>query len=347
MPRIGRTKDPTNAVGHCWPPCPGVPQPKANTVFVNGLHNVLVVGDTYTPHAGLCGLVPPLPPAHPEVTKTITGSPTVFANGLAVVRDADPLNCGDVVNSNAGNVFVDGGGLGGPESINDPDQTTGYSVKIPVIIYPPLNIPYVSRMMDVRANNSSPLRQIEVFDNGCPFSIKPTGSYTPLIENGSNTEYRNYPGPPIADTPVGANLPSYAPNFYKNPIRITNFTLSAYIGNNKQATASQIRDYAINAGINIIEGIANVVIPGISFIPGVRNFFNRGKRRRKSIEFKEVTTGIIMAGINFNYDTGEIYGQLDSAPTDSVYLKIQGKNYIGQSTIVDLGFNFVKKQSCQ
>ena len=341
MPRIGRTKDPTNAIGHCWPPCPGVPQPKANTVFVNGIHNVLVVGDTYTPHAGLCGLVPPVPPAHPLTTKTITGSPTVFANGLAVVRDADPLNCGDVVNSNTGNVFVDGGGLGGPEGINDPDQTTGYTVKIPIIIYPAMDIPYVSRM------ETAGSRTVEVFDRGCSFRIKPIKSYTPLIENGSNTEYRNYPGPPIADSPVGARLPSYAPNFYKEPIRITNFTLSAYIGNNKQATASQIRDYAINAGINVAETVANIVIPGISLIPGVRNFFNRGRRRRKAIEFREITTGIIMAGINFNYDTGEIYGQLDSAPTDSVYLKIQGKNYIGQSSIVELGFNFKKQQSCQ
>jgi uncharacterized Zn-binding protein involved in type VI secretion len=98
MPRVVKIGDPSR--GHCWPPT--VPNPavagRAN-VLANNLQ-IVAVGDSYFPHPGPCGKVPPHPVA------VAAGSPTVFIGGRAVLRDGDPLACGDTAKSITGNVYI-------------------------------------------------------------------------------------------------------------------------------------------------------------------------------------------------------------------------------------------------
>lgn len=203
-------------MGHCWPPAPGVPDPIASkfkngdaAVTVDGSYPVLV-GDTYNIHAGPCGLIPP----H-EAAQCFVGTTTVFIGGIAVVRDADPLSCGDVADAGDTQVFVEGGGFGGPEAtVADPEESTGFATYPAVVDYPPITFTYQVRAFDI-GNNSQFLR-------GNEGSFKPS-VYTPLSD-GSQF-YPNYPGPPFSEK-SGADLPDYATPFYKQPVPITGFRLT-------------------------------------------------------------------------------------------------------------------------
>ena len=119
MPLIVRDQDKTQ--GHCWPAAP-LNAETQGSVFINN-RAAVVVGDQGR-HPGKCGKKR----AHDVVT--VVGSPTVFIDGFAVVRDGDPMGCGDVADTQGGNVFADGGGNIGdlfPEGI-PAGQTAGETV---------------------------------------------------------------------------------------------------------------------------------------------------------------------------------------------------------------------------
>jgi uncharacterized Zn-binding protein involved in type VI secretion len=256
MPKIIRHTDLTQ--GHCWPPCPGVPDPQAAKflagqaqVTVDGLYPVLV-GDVYNVHAGPCGLIPPHDPGSTVCT---IGSTTVFIYDIPIVRDSDPLTCGDVADAGSTNVYVEGGGFGGPEATpEDPGESTGFSVWPPYINYPSMSFPYRSNRRVLQqgyqgSNGVVPTTYIYTFMGSTPAAYQPE-AYSPLEEGGSHSMYRNYPGPPLSEQ-AGARLPSYAPTYYTSPIPITNF--------------SAIVEYIISEipKTNVITG--GSIVPGINF----------------------------------------------------------------------------------
>jgi uncharacterized Zn-binding protein involved in type VI secretion len=81
--------------GHTAPPT-AIQSYSIFNVIVNGVSPV-VVGDSYMPH--------PNPGSDVHPVYAIVGSPTVFINGIPVVREGDPLSCGDIAAVQAGNVF--------------------------------------------------------------------------------------------------------------------------------------------------------------------------------------------------------------------------------------------------
>lgn len=91
------------SLSHCWPPATSI----ANLQQDVFCHNILVVveGDTFGPHEGFCGNIPP----HTPRTVLGVGSPTVFIGGKKIYRDGDLLSCGDVAKVQSHNdVFIDG-----------------------------------------------------------------------------------------------------------------------------------------------------------------------------------------------------------------------------------------------
>jgi hypothetical protein len=100
MPRI--IKDGDFSQGHCWPPTR--PKPYVGLLFQVYIANKLVsaIGDSYFPHPGPCGLAPPHTPA------VKVGSPNVFVNKLGILRDGDPLDCGDTARAFIGEVYANG-----------------------------------------------------------------------------------------------------------------------------------------------------------------------------------------------------------------------------------------------
>lgn len=225
MPKIVRSTDPTQ--GHCWPPALGVPVPQASkfyfgsgVVTVDGVYPVLV-NDVYNIHPGVCpeGSLIGIPPHEPAIC--LVGSKNTFIYDIPIVRDADPLSCGDVADAGDTLVFVEGGGYGGPEAVVPPgtpenlvlsyeQESTGFSIFPAVVEYPPLIIPY--RLNTVGLNDDN-----QYFAGGCPVSYTPE-VYSPMQEGGTGAIFNNYPD-------SGAQLPSYAPPFYSNPIPITDYRL--------------------------------------------------------------------------------------------------------------------------
>jgi hypothetical protein len=100
MPRIIKEGDPSQ--GHCWPPT--TPKPYAGLLFQVYVNNKMIaaVGDAYFPHPGPCGLAPP------HIPGVSVGSPNVFVNKLGILRDGDPLSCGDTARSFLGEVYANG-----------------------------------------------------------------------------------------------------------------------------------------------------------------------------------------------------------------------------------------------
>lgn len=92
MPGVVRQGDLTSGHG-CWPP--QVPQTYSPNVFVNNLP-VVRNGDIRVVHC--CP-----PPCH---SGTYIGSNTVYANGQAIQKQGDPLDCGDSCQMCSPNVFI-------------------------------------------------------------------------------------------------------------------------------------------------------------------------------------------------------------------------------------------------
>ncbi len=216
--------------GHCWFPTPSIPGiGQAQRVFCDG-RPVIAVGDSYLPHIPGCT---PIPTTHP--VQAVVGSPNVFVGGLPIVRDGDPLSCGDVANTPDGTVFLNGGGLG-PQGQADPGATIGFSVGLPIVTYPSLTFRYTA--FDVGGER--------VFRAGCNGSFNPE-MYTTLFEDGSGQQYRNYPGPPHSTLSGGQNLPSYANDNARNPIPILGITVSVDNG----TTILAVNDGNLGDGLRI------------------------------------------------------------------------------------------------
>src|SRR3990167_8564953 len=155
MPRIITTDPGKNKTqGHCWPPT--IPTIGSTDTFVGGF-GVVRTEDTFDSvmHTGCTS------PPSTHLVKPIQGSNNVFVNNLPVVRDGDPMGCGDVADGGDLTVYVNGGGSGQGE---DPDETIGYTRNIPNIEYPGniINIHYW-----VFLNQFGE----EVFGEGCEFSF--------------------------------------------------------------------------------------------------------------------------------------------------------------------------------
>jgi len=202
MPKAINTNPINITQGHCW--APTTPQQGSQDVFIENFGAVRV-GDPYIPHTPGCT---PIPTTHPVIP--IMGSPNVFVNNLPLMRDGDPMNCGDVADNGARTVFVNGGGDGGT---GDPDETTGYTIDPPQIIYSStqLRIGYaVTRLFG----------EEEVFLRGCPVDFRIQDIFTPLNEETTGQIFRNYPGPPLTIR-SGAELPRYAQEDRRRPIPIS------------------------------------------------------------------------------------------------------------------------------
>jgi len=207
MPRVIR-KD-TLTFGHspnCFPPT--LPTPLKEDVHANG-SPVVRVGDPFLPH-GCVDLA-----SHPPMA--IIGSPTVFVGGQPIVRDFDPLSCGDIAHAIDGTVFSDGGGgFGALTEPDDPLQSFGFVVEPPSISYSN-NINVTVRYI---RNSSGNLIRVE-FTEVDP--IRPSEAYTKLTSEQTGEQFFNRPGSPITSQ-AGASIPGQRiPRIFTDPIPISNF----------------------------------------------------------------------------------------------------------------------------
>ena len=210
MPLIVKDGDPTQ--GHGWPSIP-LKATTQSSVKVDGAFAV-VVGDSSQPgnHAG-CG-----PggcddsPDHAVIT--VAGSPTVFIEGIAVVRDADPLGCGDVADTPPNTVFADGLGnqpLIQPELAPSAFETIGYFVRSITDSY---SITLPGRITTQRVG-VNPVRFREFWNSWRPQALTPkpsNGFRITLVEEGSGETFTSFQG-------IGApNLPAAATPIFKEPL---------------------------------------------------------------------------------------------------------------------------------
>lgn len=201
MPRVINTNPINLTQGHCW--APTTPNLGSQTVYVENFPAVRV-GDSFIDHTPGCT---PIPTTHPVIP--IMGSQTVFVNNLPLVRDGDPMACGDVADNGSFTVYADGGG---DSQGRDPDNTIGYGVLGPVVVYPSGTI-LVRMLMEYVVNRP------DRFLYGCPLDFGPVELYSPMIEEDSGTYYKNYPGPPLTVL-AGADLPQFADAAKRAPIPI-------------------------------------------------------------------------------------------------------------------------------
>jgi len=96
--------DGDNSQGHCWLPTPSKAA-NNSSVKIGGVP-VIILGDNYIPHIRSC--TPNGGSTHAVATSQ--GSPSVLIGGISVVRDGDPLSCGDVADTVQLSVFANGGG---------------------------------------------------------------------------------------------------------------------------------------------------------------------------------------------------------------------------------------------
>lgn len=197
MPKVITTNPRNLTQGHCW--APTTPQTGSTDVFVENFP-VVRVGDPYVDHVLGCT---PIPSTHSVVP--MMGSNNVYVNGRPLVRDGDPMLCGDVADGGAFTVYANGGGTGLEE---DPGNTVGYGVGIPVIVYPTNLI----RLYYLLGNKEEFI--------GCPVNISPLEIYTPLTEEDTGRVYKNYPGPPLTQQ-SGANIPYNSDRRAPIPITIS------------------------------------------------------------------------------------------------------------------------------
>lgn len=214
--------------GHCWPSTSiDLTTIKNKTVFING-KKIIGFGDKYleAPHTGCT-----VPPTTHPVIASIVASPTVFINNIPVLRDGDPLSCGDVANSQGASVFADGGGFGPVTTLPNfgPSATTGYSVGNMLLEYPTSSIRVHGKFL---RRNVGTIRDPEYtydFIEWCgPLYIEPTWRIE-VVEEGTGRIYYNtkdgipdlpqlQPGidellrnpMPVKFKVTGGNLPSWA-----------------------------------------------------------------------------------------------------------------------------------------
>ena len=219
MPLIVRDQDITQ--GHCWSETPL--QAGANeAVFVNG-RLAIIMGDITIEHDITClaHTTNPLPnhPIEPAV-----GSPTVFIGGAPVIRDGDPMKCGDVADTQGGNVFADGGGNiaelfpGGIPAGQSPGETVSYVVAGPdalIASWPPITIDGFTTS-SVGPNGGV----VKNFANWNNLALQPKAANLFKIrlteeDIGRSEGQRTF----ISTQGIGApNLPAVAPSIFRAPL---------------------------------------------------------------------------------------------------------------------------------
>lgn len=191
--------------GHGWLPTTCDIPTGEHSVFINGVAAAMV-GDLYNVAKHV---PPPLQPPHVGMF-ALVGSNSVFFNGKPVHRDGDAISCGDAADNGSPSVFANGGGLGGPASNENPDETTGYVTLNPVITYPSilLTIKWVGDL------------ESRIYKSGCPVDFNISEIYSPLQEETTNAKFKNYPGSPLSQIDGAPTLPKYAPNEFRSKIPI-------------------------------------------------------------------------------------------------------------------------------
>ena len=167
---------------------------------------VVVEGDVYKKHTRNTN------PYDSHIPKASVGSSTVFVNGKGVVRDGDPLDCGDAADTQSNfSVFANGGGnaasiivgLGGNEG-----ETLGYSVIGITDSYPTLS---VRARYTVTLGSSN--ERVRTFQEWCPTTpVDPNGFQITLKEETTGNTYTSLRG-------VGAtSIPVTAPATIRGPL---------------------------------------------------------------------------------------------------------------------------------
>ena len=207
MPLVAKTGDFTQ--GHCWPPAPMVTQGNGSVLVDGAL--AIVEGDK-TVHPPGCTS----PPTTHDVI-AIKGSPTVFANGIPVIRDGDPMGCGDAAETPGGTVYADGGGNllqvlpGGDPGANVGEQV-GYVVIGTSVTYNVVLRANVKRTFGVGANSGS---FTESWRSWQPTALQPkpsNGFRITLEEEFTGRKFTSIQS-------VGAtNIPQSAPPIYQQPL---------------------------------------------------------------------------------------------------------------------------------
>jgi uncharacterized Zn-binding protein involved in type VI secretion len=186
-------------------------------VFLGGLPAVRV-GDNYAPHVPGCTSPPS---THPVVA--MMGSTKVFIENQPAHRDGDILSCGDVAGgsfiSPPVNVFSDGGGNAGSITGEDPNQTLGYIIQSPLVEYGNDN--------NIAFNYVEGDPSLFTKTKACYHEYKPE-FFHPMVEESTGAMFKNYPGG-ILSTKSGADLPSYAPDHFRDPIGISHIEVGGRI----------------------------------------------------------------------------------------------------------------------
>ena len=189
MPGIITETDMTQ--GHCWPSTSIDPNSIRDTnVFINN-KRIIGFGDKYLEAAHIGCTSPPT--THPVIANIIA-SPTVFVNNIPVLRDGDPLSCGDVANSQGASVFADGGGFGPVTGLPDfgPSATTGYTIGKMILEYPSSSIRVYGKYTRQRVGGTStnPTYTYSFQDWCGELYIEPTWKIE-IIEEGTGNVYYN------------------------------------------------------------------------------------------------------------------------------------------------------------
>ena len=207
MPLVAKTGDFTQ--GHCWPPAPMVTQGN-NSVLVDGAL-AIVEGDK-TVHPPGCTD----PPSTHDVI-AVKGSSTVFANGIPIIRDGDPMGCGDAADTPGGTVYADGGGNllqiipGGDPGANVGEQI-GYVVVGTSVTYNVVLSGRIRREYGVGANSAS---FKEFWRSWRPSALQPKPSNGFRITLQEEITGRKF----TSIQSVGAaNIPPTAPPIYQQPL---------------------------------------------------------------------------------------------------------------------------------
>ena len=204
MPLIAKVGDFTQ--GHCWPPAPMVSQ-KNGSVHVDGAL-AIVEGDK-TVHLPGCTT----PPSTHDVI-AIQGSPTVFAGGIPIVRDGDPMGCGDAAETPGGTVYANGGGNflqvvpGGDPGANVGEQV-GYVVVGTSVTY---NVVLRGRIV---RTSLGPTAFKETWSGWRPDALQPkssNGFRVTLQEEFTGRRYTSI------QSQGAANIPATAPPIYQQPL---------------------------------------------------------------------------------------------------------------------------------
>ena len=248
--------------------------PSQSNVFI-GASLVILEGDAYEPHTRI------VDPNDTHIPTAAAGSPTVFIGGVGVVRDGDPLSCGDTADTQSNfSVFANGGGnaasiiagFGGAEG-EDEGETLGYSVIGITDSYPTLSVRarYTSNSVwDPNASNGQGgIVTTRTFQEWCPTTpVDPNGFQITLKEEITGSTYLSLRG-------VGAtSLPATAPASIRGPLdsdvsyALENFDYPPQNPTNPQPRYNITDYYSIDSVTGKMTFTRNAGVTGSHSVPG-------------------------------------------------------------------------------